>query len=161
MKKLTKVLGILSMVFMLGACSSNNNTNKTIDFGKTMDIINEKAEKEEIFFGMTGENPDEATLKELYNIDSEMISEYYVAIPMINIQANEIAMFKVKEGKMDLVKQGVEKRVKDLESNWSQYLVDQYEIVKDYKVYESGDYYFMVISEDASKILDIIKSEFK
>ena len=162
MNKLTKISFILSMVFMLGACSSNGTgSDKSIDFEKTMDVIIEKADKNEIMIGATGDNPDEATLTALYGIDSSMVDDYYLAIPMVNIQANEIAMFKVKEGKMEDVKAGVAKRLASLEDNWKQYLPDQYELVKNYTEHTEGDYYFMIISEDADKILDVIKAEFK
>lgn len=69
-------------------------------------------------------------------------------------------MFEAKEGKLDTVKKGVEKRLENLKELWSQYLPDQYELVKNSVTYENGNYYFFIVGQDAEKILELIKANF-
>lgn len=160
MKRIFKLGLMLSLVMALTACKQSGQV-KEIDFEATMSSIVEQAQNQEIVLGMLSENLDETTLKELYNINPAHLEKYEVRTPMMMIQSNEIAMFKVKDDNMVEVKQGVEKRVADLKEIWSRYLPDQYDLVENYQTYENGDYYFMVISEDADKIMSQIKDAFK
>lgn len=156
-KKLSLFFGIFAMVLSLTACSGQSV--KEIDVQAVVDQIFEKADKGEIMLGMS-DALDANGLKDFYGIDANDLDAYYVNIPMVNIQASEFAIFKAKPGKLDAIKQGVEKRVADLEDVWSRYLPDQYELVKNHQTWENGDYYFFVINENADVIMQIFKDAF-
>jgi len=73
-----------------------------------------------------------------------------------------MAIIKVKDGKsVEDVKEGISKRVKDLEGIWSQYLPKQYELVKNHVLKSNGQYIILIIHEDAKKIEGIFDSFFK
>ena len=92
---------------------------------------------------------DDEVLNSFYGIDVSDLEEYVGKIPMMNVQATEFFIAKVKSGKMDTVKKAVEGRVEDLVDQWSQYLPEQLELVEDARVVVNGDYILLAISEYA------------
>lgn len=92
---------------------------------------------------------DSATLLAVYGLDSSNLDAYICKMPMMNTKATEFFLAKVKDGKMDAVKAAVEKRQEDLEQQWSQYLPDQLDLVKNYKLVTNGNYILFVVSEYA------------
>ena len=108
-------------------------------------IWNEIA-KQELPSAMDG---DAAILSQFYGIDAGDLESYVLKIPMMAVHATEFFIAEVKDGKMDAVKAGVEKRQADLVAQWSQYLPDQLELVENYKLVTSGNYILFAISEHA------------
>lgn len=157
--KLKKLLCAASLCMVVAGCSSKPTT-ADVDLNKVSATVYEKVESGEIEVGMMSENLDATALMDLYGIDSKDLENYDVRMALINVQATEIAMFEAKEGKLDAVKKGVEKRLEDLKALWSQYLPDQYELVKNNLTYENGNYYFFIVGQDAKKVLDSIKANF-
>lgn len=92
---------------------------------------------------------DDEVLNAFYGLDVADLEEYVGKIPMMNVQATEFFIAKVKPGKMDTVKTAVEGRVDDLVAQWSQYLPEQLELVEDARVVTNGDYIMLAISEHA------------
>lgn len=103
---------------------------------------------------------DADTLSVLYGISADQLVDYVVRVPMMNVQATEVAFFEVKDGEMDALKAGVAARLANLDEQWKQYLPDQYEMVKNAKTYESGNYYFVVISKNADAIISLLQSQY-
>ena len=157
--KLNKILCAASLLMLLTACTSSPS-NAEVDLTKISDTIYEKVENGELEIGMMSENLDATALKDLYDLDINDLQSYDVRMALINVQANEIAMFEAKDGKIDTIKKGVEKRIENLKELWSQYLPDQYELVKNAQTYENGNYYFFVVRADAKEIIDMIKANF-
>ena len=83
------------------------------------------------------------------------LDSYVAKVPMINVKATEFFIAKVKDGKMDTVKEGIAKRQADLDEQWSMYLPDQLELVQNYKLVDSGDYVMFAVTEYAD---DIVKA---
>ncbi|MEF9920588.1 MAG: DUF4358 domain-containing protein [Erysipelotrichaceae bacterium] len=162
MKKV-KIVLLVCCFILLSGCGSNSRTcgEGDIDINALFNDVNEKISDGTFNCGMfQDQSIDASQLTQLYGINaSEDLLEFNVRIPMINVSSSEIAMFHVKNDKMDIVKQGVAKRIKDLEQQWKQYLPDQYEYVKNYQTWTCGDYYFMVIAEDSKKIIDFMKDK--
>lgn len=92
---------------------------------------------------------DDDILSQLYGIDAGDLVEYIGKMPFMNTQATEFFIAQVQSGKMDTVKQALEKRQADLEVQWSEYLPDQLELVKNYKLVTNGDYIFFAIADCA------------
>lgn len=92
---------------------------------------------------------DDDILSQLYGIDAGDLVEYIGKMPFMNTQATEFFIAQVQSGKMDTVKQALEKRQADLEEQWSQYLPDQLELVKNYKLVTNGDYILFAIADCA------------
>lgn len=100
-------------------------------------------------------NMDTAMFKDTYGITTNHLSSYVVSTPMMNVHATEIAVFEVvDENGRQAVKAGIEKRVEALKAQWERYLPEQYELVKNYKVVDRGNYVLFVISEVADTIIN-------
>lgn len=104
-------------------------------------------------------NPmDDATLTALYGINTADLEEYVFMMPLMNVQATEFFIAKVKDGKMDAVKDGITKRQADLDAQWAQYLPEQHELVKNYKLVTNGNYVIFAISSLADDAVSIFNS---
>lgn len=101
---------------------------------------------------------DDATLSAMYGINASDLEEYVCMMPLMGVHSTEFFIAEVKDGKMDTVKAGIAKRQADLDAQWSQYLPDQYELVKNYKLVTNGNYVLFAISEYADKAVSIFDS---
>ena len=101
---------------------------------------------------------DDSLLSSLYGINASDLVSYKCYMPLMGVHATEFFVAEVKDGKMDTVKAGVEKRQADLDTQWSQYLPEQYELVKNYKLVTSGNYILFAIGEQADQAVSIFNS---
>ena len=101
---------------------------------------------------------DDATLSAMYGINASDLEEYVCMMPLMGVHSTEFFIAEVKDGKMDTVKAGIAKRQADLDAQWSQYLPDQHELVKNYKLVTNGNYVLFAISEYADKAVSIFDS---
>ena len=109
--------------------------------------------------GAMGELPsmmelDAETMAFVYGIDADLLDGFVAKMPMMNVHATELFVAQVKDGNMDAVKAGIEKRLSDLALQWEHYLADQYELVKNAKVVTSGNYILMCIGHEAAAAAD-------
>lgn len=104
---------------------------------------------------------DDATLAAMYGINASDLEEYICMMPLMGVHSTEFFIAEVKDGKMDTVKAGIAKRQADLDAQWSQYLPDQHELVKNYKLVTNGNYVLFAISEYASDAVTIFNSHTK
>lgn len=96
----------------------------------------------------------EEMFADTYGIDTSLLASYSVQMPMMNVHAEEIAVFEVKDEKdIDAVKAGIEKRQKALEEQWSRYLPEQYELVKASKTVVKGNLVLYVVSAEADQMV--------
>ncbi|MEK4231063.1 DUF4358 domain-containing protein [Solibacillus sp. FSL H8-0538] len=103
--------------------------------------------------------PDQ--VKEFYNIDPEMLDEYSIRIPMMNVKTNEIAILKVKNAEdIPDVESAVKQRAENVKKQFETYLPDQYENAKNYKLITKGNYVLLVISEEADALVKVYNSLF-
>ena len=98
---------------------------------------------------------DSEVLTALYGIDSGDLEDYIGKVPLMNVQATEIFIARVKEGRMDAVRAGVEQRQADLQAQWSSYLPEQLELVENYKLVTNGDYLLFAVSYEADQLVQI------
>ncbi|PHV69435.1 hypothetical protein CS063_15665 [Sporanaerobium hydrogeniformans] len=90
-----------------------------------------------------------------YGIDETLLESYIVNMPMMNVKANECAVFELKDEKdSQAVLEGITKRQKALEEQWKTYLPDQYELVQNYKTAVKGNKILFVIDEHAEQIVE-------
>ncbi|RIE01152.1 DUF4358 domain-containing protein [Cohnella faecalis] len=95
-------------------------------------------------------------LKDIYYLDPELLTEFTIRMPLMNVKTNEIAVLKVKNAKdIAAVKKGLEKHAIDVQKQFETYLQDQYENAKNYKIVTKGNYVLFVISESAD---DLVKA---
>ena len=104
---------------------------------------------------------DDATLSAMYGISASDLEEYICMMPLMGVHSTEFFIAKVKDGKMDTVKAGIAKRQADLDAQWAQYLPEQYELVKNYKLVTNGNYVLFAVSEHADQAVSIFNSNTK
>lgn len=98
---------------------------------------------------------DADTLTALYPLSTSDLVEYGYYGSLIGVQASEFFIAKVQSGKMETVKTAILSRQADLDAQWRQYLPEQYELVKNYKLVENGDYVFFGVAEKVSDAVDV------
>lgn len=93
-------------------------------------------------------------VQDLYHMDPALLEDYMIKLPMMNIKTNEIAILKVKDAAdLKAVQAAVEQRAADVQKQFEQYLPDQYENAKNYKLIIEGNTILFVISESADELV--------
>ena len=149
MKKVKRILALsLSAALLLAllvACGGPA-ADVTIDINALWNKIEALGE-----MPMFMDTPEEILSGEGFGIDPADLEAYISKTPMMNVNATEFFIAKVKDGKMDTVKAAIQARQASLENQWSTYLPDQYEMVKNYKLTVNGSYIFFAIGEYAEQ----------
>lgn len=92
-------------------------------------------------------------MKDYYGVDPEIVEEFTIKIPAINLIANEVAVIKVKDIKdIDTVKKGMEQRAVDIQSMFEHYLPEPYKNAQNYKIAAKGKYVLFLVSESADEL---------
>ncbi|MFC7678829.1 DUF4358 domain-containing protein [Paenibacillus sp. GCM10028914] len=170
MKKKLSLILMLAMAFTLAlsACSSNSDQSEPVENSDTAKPIESTVPVKEMVDKMLTdiEQPnlmelDEEMVKQQYHLDLGLIEEYSVRIPMMNVKSNELSILKVKEEKdIPAVEEAVKQRAADIQKSFEQYLPDQYENAKNYKLVTKGNYILFVISEEADAFVNSFESFF-
>lgn len=145
MKKLLCTALLAAMLFALSGCAANDKPAATPE-AILQSILDEIGDDN--LPALTA--ADDELLKNFYGIDSADLDSYALQMAAINVQADEFFIAKVKDGKMDTIKAGIEKRKQDLDNTWKQYLPAVYETVQNSKTVENGGYILFVVSENAA-----------
>ena len=109
------------------------------------------------FAEMSMQEVDMDTLSGYYQVDTANVAEVYGKMPMMNIKSSMYVLIKATEGKVEEVKQDIEKFGERYEEQWATYLPDQYDLVVNRKIGTIGDYVYLVIAENADEIVKLIK----
>ena len=88
---------------------------------------------------------EEAMLTDQYGIDPADVEEFYGEYSMSMTNSDHLIAIKAKDGKIDAIKEGLEKRKADLENQYETYPVNgSYDRAKAAKVYVRGNYAFLI-----------------
>ena len=93
-----------------------------------------------------------------YGSGSSSMAECVGKKPMMSVKATEYHVVKAADGQVDAVKNGMIKRQADLDAQWKQYLPEQYELVKNYKLVANGNYVLFVIGDNADGAVETFNS---
>ena len=183
MKKMTSLLlAALLTASVFAGCSENGRvgqlekdakTRTEEDLSSGMDTAKEMMENEQGMIMAAGsrlqdvimqlgeelgitmpEKLDESSLKEVFGVDPADIEEYYGEYSAVNTSADHIIGLKVKDGKVDAVRQALEARKEEIVKNFEEYLPDQYEKAQAGQIIQKGNYLFLVIAGDSEKGYD-------
>lgn len=183
MKKMTSLLlAALLTAGVFAGCSENGRvgqlekdakTRTEEDMSSGMDTAKEMMENEQGMIMAAGsrlqdvimqlgeelgitmpEKLDESSLKEVFGVDPADIEEYYGEYSAVNTSADHIIGLKVKDGKVDAVRQALETRKEEIVKNFEEYLPDQYEKAQAGQIIQKGNYLFLVIAGDSEKGYD-------
>lgn len=101
---------------------------------------------------------DADTVTTLYPLSTSDLEEYGCYGSLMGVQASEFFIAKVKSGRMETVKQALLSRQSDMDAQWKDYAPEQYEMVKNYKIAENGDYIFFGVAENVSAAVEVFNS---
>lgn len=167
--KLTKkcvaltLLVLLTLTLFAGCTQSNGNG------GGTSDVDDRTVAVQDIFDKIRSdvESPagmklDDTLLKELYDLEATDLDSYVAEMPMMNVKANELAIFKAKDqAGVKAIQEACDKRAEQIQKTFETYLQDQYDIAKDYVVKVNGNYVLFVIDASADEIVKIFDDMLK
>ncbi len=161
MKKI--LLSLVSAVIIASlfvGCSPNNSSSTTganINIKDTItSVYNDKMNGADNWLTDT----DQTALAQTYGMNFDNIEEFYGKVPMMNVHSTAVIGAKAKPGKASEVKKELEKYHTQTGKNFETYLPDQYEITKNAKYVEKGDYVFLVMSENVDDVYNAIQSKF-
>ncbi len=90
-------------------------------------------------------------------MDVEDLEDFILYTPSTNIEANEIAILKVKDSnKIDDIKDKLMKRAEKQGDVFKDYLPDEYFLIEKYVLKAKDNYILFIISEDVETIEDIL-----
>lgn len=95
---------------------------------------------------------EQNTMETAYDMDFSNIEEFYGRIPGTNVHATSVIVARAADGKTEEVKKELLKYQAAVEGNFKQYLPDQYELTRNYRIVESGNYVALVMAENAEDI---------
>ena len=108
-------------------------------------------------FGMMQEVTTD-TIEATLGIQPSMVEEFLMQTPMMIVHSSTYIIVKPAKGQEENVKAKIEEYMKNLENQWSTYLPDQYEIVKNRLETNIGDYLVYIATKDNNKVLETIKN---
>lgn len=120
------------------------------------EVLNRIKESKQYVFGDLVDVTEEM-LSETFDLNKDLLEEYQIKLPMMNVQANSYYILKPKKGNVDTVKAKMDAYFKKLEEQWSTYLPEQYAMVQNRMSKEYGGYLIYIISNDNNTVFEKIK----
>lgn len=100
----------------------------------------------------------QAILLEAVGLSAEDMQAYVLAISLINVRADAIAVIRPAEGKAEAVTEALNQYVANVQHSFEQYLQDQYAVAKEARIETLGDgTVVLVMCEDGDAVLQSIK----
>ncbi|MDO4296737.1 MAG: DUF4358 domain-containing protein [bacterium] len=128
--------------------------------GKTVSQIYADVESQVALQSMV-QMPDDF-ITNYYGVDMASLDSYVFAMSEDATSAETVIVMKMKESEKDKVEgltTALQMVIDEKKAEMQNYLPEQYEIVNKSEVKVSGDYVYLVISENADQITDIIEND--
>lgn len=156
-KQLTKIIAAVMLLTVMalafaGCAKDDGEGGKTLS--ASFEDIYQKIEEDtelsglmtipgtdsESFLGMTGDE----YISEVAGLDAEKLESYFVAFSPVNIKADTIAFFEVKDSAdIEAVKEGAQKIIDNRKTGF--YLPDQNEVAENAKIEVYEDKYVVMV----------------
>lgn len=107
-------------------------------------------------FGMMVEVKKEE-IKDMLELEVGQVEEFLMMTPLMIVNSNTYIIVKPSSGEKDNVKAAIDTYMGKLEEQWKTYLINQYQLVKNRKYVEYGDYLIYIVSSDNDLVLKEIK----
>ena len=147
------ILIVVVILFGILIFSKRIDKNKELDMTQISNIITEKGE----FAQILTTDIDKEMLKNEMKFDVSNIDEVVGKKPLVNTSSSMFLILKVSNGQQESVKQQLEQYGEKYEMQWSNYLPDQYELVKERKIGIRSNYVYLIISKNNEEIEKEIK----
>lgn len=149
---------LLVIVFVIGVLIYINNNKKEIEnIFISLEELDKKIKNIDEFDYSKMQDIDKEFATSTFLIDSSKIQDIIGKSPIINTTASMYVIIKAEELNLQEIKMALESYGVEYETQWSNYLPDQYELVKNRQIGIKGDYVYMIISENPEKIIELIK----
>lgn len=153
MKRILSLMLACAFLLTAAACGSQKNAAGTIKDNKSLqDVLDAvDAKFNEKYGGDYGaiamKMPiDDQYLSDFVDLDASAYDEYKGAVSMSMTNSDAFFAVKAKEGKVDVVRQALEKRLSDLIAQYEFYNVNgSYDRAKAGEVYVKGNYVFLIV----------------
>lgn len=140
------------MIFFALSFSISNN-KKELDLEKIKENISDLSIYEGAnFYDITEEN-----MEELLHIETEYVENVVGKAPVINIDTSMYVIIKTDKEHISYMKGKLEEYATLLENDWKDYLESKYDLVKSRTIGVKANYVYLVISNDNSQIVNLIK----
>lgn len=133
------------------------NNNKEEDINIDLQSLNATLSSQPPFNELATMDVTVETLETVLQITSDEVEEVIGKMPMMNVQASMYIVIKAKDEAVDTVKTKIESYGASYEEQWSTYLPEQYELVKQRKIGVKGNYVYLIISENSSDLEALVK----
>ena len=91
-------------------------------------------------------------LSSVYGINTQNVENVIGKMPMMNVQASMYLLIQAKDGTAETVKSELDQYATKYEEQWSTYLPEQYELVKNRKSGVVGNTVYLIIAENAETL---------
>lgn len=137
------VVGIVAYFLLNG-----NQEEKSLDLNATSQTLSNLAP----FNELSTMDITIDLLSSVYGINTQNVENVIGKMPMMNVQASMYLLIQAKEGTVETVKSELDQYATKYEEQWSTYLPEQYELVKNRKSGVVGNTVYLIIAENAETL---------
>lgn len=149
----TAAAAALMMLTLATGCFQKKDEPNTIKDGKKLtDVVSAVDQKFVEKYGsdagvvVMGMDTDEMYLTDFAHLDMADVEDYAGRHSMSMTNSDTFIAVKAKDGKVDVVKEALEKRKQDLIAQYEQYPVNgSYERAQSGEIYVKGNYVFLIV----------------
>jgi predicted small lipoprotein YifL len=153
-KTLTLILAALTLVLALTGCAAGEKAPAVKDI-PSADVYAALEGKYEYPSVMA---MDDTLLADFYGVDPAKCTDYTVMMPMMNVKATEIAIFRLKDAAdAPAFAEACAARAEAVAASFEFYLQDQYEVAKAPQIKTVGNYVLMIIFEEAEAMMKTVE----
>lgn len=164
MNKKTSIILVVSIIVLIiaGICvllilGRNKNESKNVPVNISLEELDKKIRESGKYDLSKMQVIDNGYAVSTFLIDEDKIQDIIGKSPIINTKSSMYVVIKTDENNLQEVKMSLESYGKEYENQWSTYLPDQYELVKNREIGIKGNYVYMIISENPEEIVNMIK----
>ena len=164
MSKKTSIILVVSIIVLViaGVCilvilSRNKNESKNVPVNISLEELDKKIEESGEYDLSKMQVINKEYAVSTFLLDESKIQDIIGKSPIINTKSSMYVIIKTDENNLQEVKMALESYAVEYENQWSTYIPDQYELVKNREIGIKGNYVYMIISEKPEEIVNMIK----
>ena len=164
MSKKTSIILVVSIIVLViaGVCilvilSRNKNESKNVPVNISLEELDKKIEESGEYDLSKMQVINKEYAVSTFLLDVSKIQDIIGKSPIINTKSSMYVIIKTDENNLQEVKMALESYAVEYENQWSTYIPDQYELVKNREIGIKGNYVYMIISEKPEEIVNMIK----
>ena len=146
-------LAMVLSCMTLAACGGDEAKYRDVSAAELTQSITDQVE-----FAMLSPIDAETMVLMYPNLDADKLADSSVQFTMVNIKANELAVFKVKDAQdTAMVEQACRERAQTIAKNFEMYLEDQKTIAENPLIQTYGNYVLFAVHENKAQIQSIFE----